>query len=227
MGFVRIRSILPAVVTLLSATTPSAMAQTEPWVTFEDGLTGDACAVVNAENTQLVVIAATRQLSLVSGTDITLQDSFVDIDGFVVFEGNLVGSVTFAVDENGTNGLWWTSLTGEVVAIDGFTLDLTTSGMRPTDLTGASCDACLLWDDPTVCEASGGGDPVLTVNICGVETPITIGVGLISLSLMRLARNGRPRRGRRTGEPAPCGARTGLTGRTVGDQPAATASDSG
>ena len=107
MGFIRNRGVLLAVGTLLSSTAPAVMAQTEPWVTFEDGLSGDTCAVVNAENAQLVVIATTRQLSIVSGTDITLQDSFVDIDGFVVFEGNLVGSVAFAEDESGTNGLWF------------------------------------------------------------------------------------------------------------------------
>lgn len=197
MGLKRGAGILLAVGTLLTVTTPATMAQTEPWVTFEDGLTGETCAVVNAENAQLVVIAATRQLAIVSGSDITLQDTFVDIDGFVVFEGNVAGSIAFSVDDSGTNGLWWTSLTGEVINIDGLTLDLTTSGMRPADLTGASCDACLVWDDTTVCDSTGGdGDSMVTINICGVETPITIGVGMIGLSFMRLSRTRRPRRGR-------------------------------
>ena len=92
----------------LSAST--SVAQPAPWVLFPDSLTLAACDVVNAENAELVVLLATGELVIVSGSDVIIDGSFVDIDApgppwLVFFFGDPVGFVDFAVDGDGLQPL--------------------------------------------------------------------------------------------------------------------------
>jgi len=121
---------------------------TPPWYLFRDGSSGATCGIVNAANAKLVLLTATNQLSLVTGTDVTLQDSQVDADGFVTFEGNPAGAIGFATDGDGKRTVWWMSLTGTVVNVNGFTGEPTQTSKLPSDFVDVACDACQFWDDP-------------------------------------------------------------------------------
>ncbi len=105
----------------LAAAESRSVAQTVPWDVFEDSLSGSVCDVVNSANAELVVLSAAGQLVIVTGEDVTLQDSFVDGDAFVWLDGDPVGLIEFAEDDDGFRTLWWTSLTGTVVSVNGFT----------------------------------------------------------------------------------------------------------
>ena len=187
-------------VTLAIAVAPMvAVAQSVPWQVFQD-VTGETCEVVHAANADLVVLSSTGQLTIVTGQDITLQDTAVDTGGSVFFEGAEAGLISFQVDGDGVRTLWWTSLTGRVVSVDDFTGEPTVSESLPNDFTGVSCAACDFWDDQTVCgdegDDSGGGNigggdeptPLLTITVCGVSTPIAFAVMLMGLASLRLVR---------------------------------------
>ena len=103
-------------VTLAIAVAPMVtVAQSVPWQVFQD-VTGETCEVVHAANADLVVLSSTGQLTIVTGQDITLQDTAVDTGGSVFFEGAEAGLISFQVDGDGVRTLWWTSLTGRVVS---------------------------------------------------------------------------------------------------------------
>ena len=190
----------------LSAST--SVAQTVPWVLFPDSLTFAACDVVNAENAELVVLLATGELVIVSGSDVIIDGSFVDIDApgppwLVFFFGDPAGFVDFAVDGDGLTTLWWLSLTGTAVHVDGFTGDPSTTDLFPSDFFNVPCDAAPFWDgclddldcddgDPCTLDFCDGGaceaslifacidgrddDPVITVNLCGTDTVLSLAV---------------------------------------------------
>jgi hypothetical protein len=165
-----------------------------------DASSSSACDVINADNAQLVLLTATSQLSIVTQTDVTLQDTQVDADGFVTFEGNPAGAIGFAADGDGKRTVWWMSLTGAVVNVDDFTGEPTPTNKSPSDFVDVACDACQFWDDPTVCAPAPPPEPPpppVTVNLCGQAVQFPIGLtaaGLVALSFARCSRragNGR------------------------------------
>ena len=105
------------IVLLVAAFGPSAGAQVVPWVTFADEPISDSvCDVVNAENAELVVLASTGELVIVTGRDVILQGTFVDANDDVFFQGQPAGFLTFADDADGFRTLWWEWPTGRTVA---------------------------------------------------------------------------------------------------------------
>ncbi len=178
-----------AVVTMVLAIAPTASAQTKPWELFLDANSTAACDVINANNAELVLISATNQLTIVSGTDVTLEDTLVDADGFIFFEGEPVGAIGFATDGDGLRSIWWMSLTGTVVEVDEFTGEPTPTNKFPTDFVDVPCDACEFWDNPAAC-VEPEPEPV-TVKLCGnnIELPIGLAAaGLATFSLVRRRR---------------------------------------
>lgn len=168
----------------------SASAQTVPWDLFVDDRSSSACEVVNAANAELVVLSDTGQLVIVSGEDVILVDTFVDLDGSVFFEGSAAGVIDFAEDDDGFRTLWWMSLTGLAVAIDDFTGVPIVSDLFPGDFANVDCDACPLWDDPSVCVEPD--DPIvippITINLCGASSQLSLGLTAVGLSFMGLLR---------------------------------------
>lgn len=140
---------------VLIATSPAG-AQLLPWITYEDPESASVCSVVNADVNELVVLDETGQLAIVTGEDLVLVDSFVDFDGFVVFEGSPAGFLGFATDGDGFRTLWWLADTGEVIRLNAF-FRPTLSDFLPGDFSGVLCDACPLWDDPSACDADLDG----------------------------------------------------------------------
>lgn len=155
----------------------SASAQFEPWQTYADTQSNSVCALVNADNAELVVSRTTGQLILVTGPDVTLVDTFVDEDNFVYFEGDPVGVIDFYTDADGFRTLWWTTLNGRVVSVDGFTGEPSDTNRTPANYDDVPCDACDFWDDRSLCDT----EPPI-VNICGVGVPIVTAMSLMSLA---------------------------------------------
>jgi len=174
-----------------------ATAQTPPWQVFVDGQTSQECALINADNVELVVNDADGKLIITSslGTDLpdtVLVDSQVDANGNVFIGGLQAGVIRFAEDINGTLGLWWVSaLTGRVVRFDTVNnLPLETDGY-PGDAVGDLCDPCEVWDDQTVCDVpvdDGNPPPVITINFCGTNAAATMMLTLAGLVGMRCTR---------------------------------------
>lgn len=166
-----------------------AQEQTVPWDVFLDPQTGSICDIINANNAELVLIRSTSQLSIVTGIDVTLQDTFVDEAGLVFFEDEPVGTIGFATDGDGFRTLWWTSLTGTVVNVNGFTGQPTQTNNLPADFEDVPCDACEFWDDPRACEETPDEEePPIIVNICGTDVGLPIGLtasAMLGLSLVR------------------------------------------
>ena len=158
--------------------------QQKPWVLFLDDESESRCDVVNADNAELVVLQGTGQMVIVSGTDVTLADTVVDALGFVTFEGDPAGVIDFALDGDGLRTLWWTSLTGQVVEVDGFTGEPDFTGNLPEDYRDVPCDACDFWDDAAVCPEP---QPP-TVNLCGTSIPLGAASAFVGLMGMRLRR---------------------------------------
>ena len=166
-------------------------AQLVPWDTFADNISNSVCSVVNAGNTELVVLRTTGQLVIVTGTDVLLEDAFVDAQGFVTFEGEDAGLLDFAIDGDGFRTLWWLTLTGNVVEVSGFTGEPRETDLFPDDFVDVPCDACDFWDDPTVC---GDPDPPV-LNLCGVGVPLSASasfMGLMGFRGLRRRRVNRP-----------------------------------
>ena len=178
---------------LVSPAARTAQAQFIPWDTFIDDASGSICDVVNAGNAQLVVLNTTRQFVIVTGSDVTLVDTFVETNGSVLFEGEPAGVIGFALDADGFRRLWWTSLTGNVVEVNGFTGQPSATNQRPADFADVPCDACLFWDDQSVCLIDDD-PPDLVVRLCGVDVPITLGATMLALPFMSSARRARRRR---------------------------------
>jgi len=163
----------------------SVLAQSDPWVTYADSASDSRCALVNASNAELVVSAATGQLILVSGTDVTLQDTLVDADGFVFFEGQPFGLIGFAEDGDGFRTLWWLTLTGTTVEVDPITAVPSASLDTPADFADVSCDACDFWDDQSICVP-----PPITVPLCGIDVPVALPMIVLGLGIMGFVQRG-------------------------------------
>jgi len=189
----RTRTMVQAGLAVVACGLATSQAQTVPWEVFADTQSTSVCDVINANNAELVLLRSTGQLSIVTGIDVTLQDTFVDEIGLVTFEGDPVGTIGFANDGDGFRTLWWTSLTGTVVNVDGFTGQPTQTNKVPSDYTGVPCDACEFWDDPTPCQAPPDAPPPVTVDVCG--TSVTLPIGLTSAAMLTLSwvRGGRRR----------------------------------
>ena len=184
------KNTVAAAVAMVLAIIPTVSAQTKPWELFLDSASTSACDVINANNAELVLISSTNQLAIVTGTDVTLENTFVDDNGFVFFEGMPVGAIGFATDGDDLRSIWWMSLTGTVVDVDGFTGEPTQTNRFPTDFVDAPCDACEFWDNPAAC-LEDEPEPPVTVNLCGTSVPLPIGltaVGLATLSFVRRRR---------------------------------------
>ncbi len=169
---------------------PAAFAQTKPWELFLDTASTSACDVINAENAELVLISSTNQLTVVTGVDVTLENTFVDENGFVFFEGNPVGAIGFADDGDGLRTIWWMSLTGAVVNVNGFTGEPTQTNKFPSDFKDVPCDACEFWDNPASCEEPETPPPI-TVSLCGTSVALPtalLAVGLATMSFVRRRR---------------------------------------
>lgn len=186
MGFGRSTRVCLGTLTVLSWLAMPGLAQTLPWNLYADDASASVCDAVNAANAELVVLSATGQLVLVTGEDLTLQDSFVDADGFVYFEGSQAGVIGFALDGDGFRSLWWTSLTGHVVHVDGFTGAPSETDFLPLDFSDAACDACDYWDDRLLC---GSDDlPPITINFCGANSLASLSLTLASMGFVSLMR---------------------------------------
>jgi hypothetical protein len=182
------RALLPVLVACAGAA-----GQTKPWDLFTDTQSSAACDVVNAANGELVVLTSNSELTLVSGTDVTLPDTFVDASGNVFYLGNPAGLIDFATDGDGLRSLWWLAITGQVVSVDGFTGEPTVTTMRPTDFQNVPCDACNYWDDQSVCTTPPATNPppVITISICGANAGMAMALTAVGLGLMGITRRRR------------------------------------
>jgi len=167
-----------------------ASAQTKPWELFLDSSSSAACDVINANNAELVLISSTNQLAIVSGTDVTLENTLVDENGFVFFEGKPVGAIGFATDGDGLRSIWWMSLTGTVVDVDGFTGEPAQTNKFPTDFVDVPCDACEFWDNPAACVVDEPKPPI-TVNLCGADVALPTGLMATVMATLSLVRRRR------------------------------------
>ena len=157
------------VVLIVGCTAAWAAGQTV-WDVFSDGLSDSACGVVNTARSELVVLTNTAQLLIVSRTDTLLEDTFVDADGFVVFEGADAGVIEFAEDGDGFRTLFWLTLDGRVVELDPFTAQPSAGDLFPEEFQDVPCDACAFVDFPPagVCDAAPVNPlATLILNICG------------------------------------------------------------
>jgi hypothetical protein len=168
---------------LVAAFGPSAGAQIVPWVTFTDTpISASVCDVVNAANAELVVLADTGELVIVTGRDVILQDTFVDANDDVFFQGQPAGFLTFADDGDGFRTLWWVWPTGRAVRWDDIAGAPAVSDAFPDEFPDVPCDACDFWDDPVVCP------PRFTPNICGLGGVSAMVLTALGLSVMGLTR---------------------------------------
>lgn len=174
-----------------------AVAQEFPWVTFTDAPVSESvCDVINTLNSELVLLADTEQLVIVTGPDVILDDTFVDADNNVFVENQPAGFIEFAEDDDGFRSLWWVTLTGRVVTLDGFSGLPEESDFFPDELGDAGCDACNFWDDPSVCAGvPGPNDPIggglgelIFEVLCGGNAAATLTLTLLGLTGMRLRR---------------------------------------
>jgi len=163
----------------------SASAQV-PWSTF----IGTDCDLINAANAELVVLD-TGQLMIVSGPDIPLSGIFVNDTSDIFLDDGVdllpVGFISLELDGDGNESLWWVSLTGNVVDVDGFTGEPTETDLIPVDFNFAFCDACDFWDDTSVCGAIINDPPSgVTVQLCGSSVTVSMIASLFGMSLMGL-----------------------------------------
>lgn len=178
-----------AAVAMVLAIAPTAYAQTKPWELFQDVSSSAVCDVINADNNaRFVLISATRQLAIVTGNDLILEDTLVDESGFVFFEGEPVGAIGFATDGDGLRSIWWMSLTGTVVDVDGFTGEPSQTNNLPADFDDASCDACEFWDNEAACEEP---EPPVTVNVCGADVVVPTSLMATLFATLSLVRRRR------------------------------------
>ena len=139
----------------------TASAEAVPWLLFEDPVAGAVCDVVNAANTELVVLDDTGELVIVRGPDTVLPDTFVDVDATVFFRGVPAGFLAWAEDGDDLPTLWWFFADLDVANVNEFTGEPTPTGFEPADFVGTACDACEFWDDPVDCpdeDLDGVGD---------------------------------------------------------------------
>lgn len=133
---------------LITVSTPSDASGQTTWDVFHDTLSESSCGIVNTVSSELVVRTDTAQLMIVTRTDLTLLDTFVDADSFVFFEGEQAGVIDFADDGDGFRTLWWLTFDGQVMELDPLTAEPFAGGLTPEDLTEVPCNACEFVDDP-------------------------------------------------------------------------------
>ncbi len=152
---------------LIAVSTPSNASGQTTWDVFHDVLSESSCGIVNTVGSELVVRTDTAQLMIVTLTDTILADTFVDADSFVFLDGEPVGVIDFADDDDGFRTLWWLTLDGRVVELDPFTAEPLVSDLTPADFSDVPCDACAFVDDPPV-------------NVCFDDAPeVSINIGPI------------------------------------------------
>ena len=171
-------------------------ARAQVWDVFQDDQSASVCDVVNVSNAELVVLSSTGELVIVTGTDVILEDTYVDGNNNVFYLDDPVGFIEFATDGDGLGTVWWLSLTGNVVEVDGFTGEPFQTDLLPSDFQDVPCDACDFWDDPTACTTVVVDDPTIpgipvTINFCGAGGAATMMMTLMGLSVMGLARRRR------------------------------------
>lgn len=174
-----------------------ARGQDVPWDVYEDALSDSVCDVVNAATAELVVLSATGQLVIVGSggadvNDVTLADTFVDLQGCVFVDNEPFGFISFQEDGDGFRTVFWTSLVGTVVDVDPFTGFPEDTDLFPEDFIDVPCDACDFWDDQSVCEVIiDPTDPPIVISICGAgSTTAFVGMlaGITALRLTRVRR---------------------------------------
>ncbi|MCH7594995.1 MAG: hypothetical protein IID35_00410 [Planctomycetes bacterium] len=137
--------------------TPAPLnAQQLPWIRYEDDLSTSICGVVNTAYLELVV-RNNGSLEIVTDLDALLSHTFVDAEGFVFFDGLLVGVVEFAEDADGFRTLWLLTLSGTVLDIDPITGDPLATNFFPSDFSDVPCDACDFADGPVGCDGDLDG----------------------------------------------------------------------
>lgn len=164
------------------------LAQTLPWDSFTDSVSGTTCAVINAREVEFVVSRSTGELVRVTGSDRALASTQVTAEGDVLIGGDLAGFIGFERDGDGLRTLWWTSLNGRVIELDPLSGAPSEGSESPADFVDVVCDACGLWDDPAVCAPTP--EPPLTLRICGRN--VTVGM-MFSFAGLMISRLHRPR----------------------------------
>lgn len=188
---------------VLTGLTTTAVGQSAPWLTLEDdpNISSSACDVINVANAELVLLDTTRQLTIVTGPDITLEDTFVDVaSGEVTFENGTFGFISFQEDGDGFRTLWWVSATGRAIELDessGFPVPQV-SDQFPADFGDVPCDACDFWDDQSICLSDGASDAAgdlaaALLNFCGAAGTPTLAMTFSTLVGMRVSRRRRRR----------------------------------
>jgi len=150
---------------------------------------------VNAFDTELAVERGTGSLIIITGRDVTLADSFVNELGDVFIGQDQFGFISFATDAEGFRTLWWTSLTGRVIDIDGLTLEISESDKFPDEFADVPCGVCDtdLWDVREDCDEIDV--PPVTVRICGNDVVVSMIMSVGGLFAFAI-----PARRRRHGE---------------------------
>ena len=172
----------------------TAGAQAVPWDVY-DHTSGSRCDVINASNVELVVLADTGELVIITGLDTILGDTYVDLEGNVYYLDEPAGFIEWAIDGDGFYTLWWRTLTGWVVEVDEFTGEPYVSDLFPGDFYDVPCNACEYWDDQTDCAIvvpdDNNGDTTVIINPCGAAGMIPLLGMFTGLVGMRLARGRR------------------------------------
>lgn len=183
-------------------------AQIPPWEIRTDPQTLTDCAVINAENVELIVLEDTGELVIVSedGLDVVdtvILDTQVDAIGNVFFLDAQVGQIAFAEDATGRTTMWWLDTLSDRVYQYDTVLELPILGnLAPFDVVGLDCDPCPVWDFPEDCgvliddgHTDGGGIntsvPAVTINFCGTNTALSMMLtlaGLVGTGLVRRPR---------------------------------------
>ncbi len=191
---------------LILAIACSASAQTT-WDVLDDSESDSVCGLVNAINVsnggpiELVILAESAELMIVSRTDTILGGTFVDIDNFVFIDGQPKGVIEYATDGDGFRTVWWLALDGSVVEFDPFTAQVTPGASFPENFTNVACDACEFVDFPPadVCDVvstdpgvdlTGVITPII-VNICGAGASSAMSLMMVGCGLVGLRRTGR------------------------------------
>jgi len=153
------RKRIALVLGLLFSAAASRPAYAQPWVVFEDGESDSVCGIVNAAEHELVVLADTGELVIVSDVDVILGGTFVDLDNTVYIDDEPFGFLSFFEDGDDFATLWWVIEPDlRVVGIDQFG-GFYESDFFPDDFIDVACSACDFWDDPLDCDEDLDGVP--------------------------------------------------------------------
>jgi len=190
-GTMRRRNPMTIVCLTCLALTGAVRAQTKPWDVFDDALSAARCDLINAANAELVVLTVSGEVAIISGSDVILEDLFVDADGNVFYLDEPAGLIDFATDADGLRSLWWLAITGEVVSVNGFSGEPTVTSLRPTNFSDLPCDACDFWDDQSVCIVPSEPDPdqpSIIITFCGMDAGMSMAMTAFGLGFMRTRR---------------------------------------